>query len=98
MGIALTNKELEFETKMTNAKVHRMNKLNEKRNLYKEIIIILFFVFLFCAFITSLIWQSWQMVFYCGFGVVCLIGLINEQIYEKRRTEILNSFQGPIRI
>lgn len=95
MGIALTNKELEFEMKGTEAKLYRMNKLDKKRGSQRELIITLFFVFVFCALITCVIWHSLQIIFYCGFGLVCLIGLVTEQLYEKHRKEILDSFQGP---
>ena len=99
MGIALTHKEFEeFELKATKAKMHRREKLDKKRNSHLELIITLFFVFLFCALITCVIWHSLQMYFYCGFGLVCLIGLFDEQIYDMRKKEIINSFQGPDRI
>lgn len=92
MGIALTHKELEFEAKATEAKLYRMNKLDKKRGSQRGVIITLFFVFLLCALITGVIWQSWQIIFYCGFGLVCLFGLISEQLYEKHRKEILDAF------
>lgn len=95
----MTHEEFEeFEEKAIKAKMRRRDKLNAKRNSHLKLIIILFFVFLFCAFITSLIWQSLQIFFFLGFGVDCLIGLFDEQIYDKRKEEILNSFQGPRRI
>lgn len=90
-----TDRELEFEAKATNAKAYRMNKLDKKRSFHLKLIIISFFAFLFLVIITSFVWQSWQMFFFCSFGVVCLIGLFDELIYEKRRTEILESFVSP---
>lgn len=98
MGIALTRKELEFETKATNAKVYRMNKLDKKRDSHRELRITLFFVFLFCALITCVIWHSLQIYFYFGFSFVCLFGIFDELIYDMRRKEILDSLQGPDRI
>lgn len=92
MGIALTHKELEFEAKATEAKLYRMNKLDKKRDSQRGVIITLFFVFLLCALITCVVWQSWQIIFYCGFGLVCLSGLISEQVYEKHRKEIFRRF------
>lgn len=89
----MTAKELEFEAKATEAKIYRMNKLDKKKESQRVLNITLFFLTLLGAFVTCIVWQSWQMVFYCGFGLVCLIGLISEQLYEKRRNEILDSFQ-----
>ena len=93
MGNTLTGKELEFEAKATEAKIYRMNKLDKKRESQRVFIITLFFVTLFCALVTCVVWHSWQIIFYCGFGLVCLIGLITEQLFEKRRKEILDAFQ-----
>ena len=93
MGNPLTRKELEFEEKATEAKIYRMNKLDKKRGSQRELIIFLFLLFLFCALVTCVVWHSWQIIFYCGFGLICLIGLITEQLYEKRRKEILDAFQ-----
>jgi hypothetical protein len=96
MGNSLTRKEkLEFEAKATEAMLYRMNKLDKKRNFRRKLIIFLFFLFLFCALVTCVVWHSWQIIFYCGFGLVCLFGIFEEQIYEKHRKEILNAFNGP---
>ena len=91
----MTSKEIEFEAKVTNAKVYRMNKLDKKRCFQRKLLIISYFVALFLVLITCVVGQSWQILFYCNFGVICLLGLISEQIYEKRRAEILKSFVGP---
>lgn len=93
MGNLLTSKELEFEEKATEAKMYRMNKLDKKRDSQRELIITLFFMTLLGALITCVVWHSWQIIFYCGFGLVCLTGLITEQLYEKHRKEILDAFQ-----
>jgi len=94
MGNTLTRLEkLEFEAKATEAKIYRMNKLDKKRESQRVLIITLFFVFLLGALITCVVWHSWQIIFYCGFGLDCLIGIFEEQIYEKRRKEILDAFQ-----
>jgi hypothetical protein len=96
MGNSLTRKEkLEFEAKATEAMQYRMNKLDKKRNFRRKLIIFLFFLFLFCALVTCVVWHSWQIIFYCCFGLDCLFGIFEEQIYEKRRKEILNAFNGP---
>jgi len=88
----LTGKELEFEAKATEVKLYRMNKLNKKRESQRVLIITLFFMTLLGALITCVVWHTWQIVFYLGFGLVCLIGLITEQLYEKRRKEIFRRF------
>ena len=89
----MTGKELEFEMKSTEAKLYRMNKLDKKRESQRVLIIALFFVTLFCALITCVVWHSWQIIFYCGFGLVCLFGIFEEQLYEKHKKEILDAFQ-----
>lgn len=93
MGNTLTHEELEFESKATKAKLYRMNKLDKKRESQRVIIITLFFTTLLCALITCVVFHSWQIIFYCGFGLVNLFGLISEQLYEKHRKEILDSLQ-----